>query len=100
MPNGETIKIKRYASFRRPDLDFYKIPAIYGGRDDVLFIVQEPNPIHLEQTAGMYVIRPKNYKETPEYKEQQEKNKEKEHVLKKEADKKALKKRRSFLPEE
>ncbi|MCF6349155.1 MAG: hypothetical protein L3J20_12800 [Flavobacteriaceae bacterium] len=60
MPFGDVIKIKRFASFRNPDLQLYKIPDAYNGRQDVLFIVQEPNPIHSFQRAGMYVIRPKD----------------------------------------
>jgi len=99
MPKGDVIKIKRYASFRRPDIELYKIPKEYGGREDVLFIVQEPNSMHMEQQAGMYVIRPRNYKETPQYKEQQAIEKQKQEKLKAAAARKSLKKRRNFFPE-
>ena len=61
MPGGDTLKIKRYASYSKPEFNLYKIPKEHGGRDDVLFIIQEPHPIHLEQAGGMYVIRPRNY---------------------------------------
>ncbi|MCF6349275.1 MAG: hypothetical protein L3J20_13440 [Flavobacteriaceae bacterium] len=60
MPLGDTIKIKRYSYFQDPELRLYKIPGAYDGRYDVLFIVQKPNPVHMEQVAGMYVIRPKD----------------------------------------
>jgi len=99
MPKGDVIKIKRYASYRRPDIELYKIPKENGGRDDVLFIVQEPNSMHMEQQAGMYVIRPRNYKETPQYKEQQAIEKQKQEKLKAAAARKSLKKRRNFFPE-
>jgi len=95
MPNNEVIKIKRYSYFEDPELGLYKIPKEYGGRDDVLFIVQEPNSMHMEQvSAGMYVIRPKNYKETPQYKEQQAIEQEKQDTIKREEARKSFKKRR------
>lgn len=62
LPGGDTLKIKRYASYRNPALKVYKIPKEHGGRDDVLFIVQEPSEMLKEQVGGMYVIRPKNIK--------------------------------------
>eukprot|EP01029_Cantina_marsupialis_P005676 TRINITY_DN161996_c0_g1_i1.p1 TRINITY_DN161996_c0_g1~~TRINITY_DN161996_c0_g1_i1.p1 ORF type:complete len:208 (+),score=4.63 TRINITY_DN161996_c0_g1_i1:1-624(+) len=62
LPGGDTLKIKRYASYRNPALKIYKIPKEHGGRDDVLFIVQEPSEMLKEQVGGMYVIRPKNIK--------------------------------------
>ncbi|WP_026449540.1 hypothetical protein [Aequorivita capsosiphonis] len=100
MPGGDTLKIKRFASFRDPEMKLYKIPKELGGRDDVLFIIQEPNEIHPEQTGGMYVIRPKNYKETPQYKEQEAKELEKEKKQKQKKSQEAVRKRRSFLPEQ
>ena len=60
MPLGDTLRIKRYSDFEDPDLKLYKIPAAYGGRNDVLFIVQNPNKIHIEQVGGMYAIRPRD----------------------------------------
>ena len=60
MPLGDTIKIKRYASFESPDIQLYQIPDAYGGRQDVLFIVQEPKDIHMAQVGGMYAIRPRD----------------------------------------
>lgn len=59
LPNGDTLKIKRYASFKNPDLKIYRIPKEYGGRKEVLFIVQKPDEMLKEQVGGMYVIRPK-----------------------------------------
>ncbi|WP_026449543.1 hypothetical protein [Aequorivita capsosiphonis] len=66
----------------------------------MLFIIQEPNEIHPEQVGGMYVIRPKNYKETPQYKAQEAKEQEKDKERKQKESQEAVKKRRSFLPEE
>ncbi len=63
MPLGDIIKIKRFSSFKNPDLQLYSIPNAYGGRQDVLFLVQEPKNMHASQVAGMYVIRPKNPKQ-------------------------------------
>ncbi|WP_026449547.1 hypothetical protein [Aequorivita capsosiphonis] len=100
MPGGDTLKIKRFASFRDPEMKLYKIPKELGGREDVLFIIQEPNEIHPEQVGGMYVIRPKNYKETPQYKEQEAKELEKEKMQKQKESQEAVRKRRSFLPDE
>ena len=60
MPLGDTLRIKRYSDFEDPDLKLYKIPAAYGGRKDVLFIVQKPNKTHIEQVGGMYAIRPRD----------------------------------------
>ena len=60
MPLGDTLRIKRYASFKNPALELYKIPNAYGGRQDVLFIVQTPKNAHIEQVAGMYAIRPRD----------------------------------------
>ncbi len=100
MPGGDTLKIKRFASFRDPEMKLYKIPKELGGREDVLFIIQEPNEIHPEQVGGMYVIRPKNYKETPQYKEQEAKELEKEKKQKQKESQEAVRKRRNFLPEE
>jgi hypothetical protein len=87
MPKGDTIKIKRYADFRKPLLQLYKIPKEHGGSEEILFIIQKPEQDFLEKQVGsMYVIRPKNYKELPEYKPFLEKEK-----------KEKLRKRRSLL---
>ncbi|SHJ77378.1 hypothetical protein [Pseudozobellia thermophila] len=60
MPLGDTIRIKRYSNYEDPELKLYKVPTEYGGREDVLFIVQKPKDAHLEQVAGMYAIRPRD----------------------------------------
>lgn len=66
MPQGDTIKIKRYADFRKPLLQLHKIPKEHGGSNEILFIIQKPEQDFLEkQVGGMYVIRPRNYKELP-----------------------------------
>lgn len=67
MPN-DTIKIKRYASYKNPKMTLFKIPKEYGGSNEVLFIVLESSSMHKEQKAGLYVVRSKNYKQLPEYK--------------------------------
>ena len=59
-PLGETIKIKRYSNFEDPELMLYKIPDAYGGRQDVLFIVQNPEELFMSQVGGMYAIRPRD----------------------------------------
>ena len=41
-------------------LMLYSIPHAYGGRQDVLFVVQNPEEIFMSQVGGMYVIRPKD----------------------------------------
>ena len=59
MPGGDTLKVKRFSSYRGPEMKLYKIPERHGGREDVLFIVLEPKDAHPEQVGGMYVIRPR-----------------------------------------
>jgi|GEM_PF-5307694 len=59
-PLGETIKIKRYSNFEDPELMLYKIPDAYGGRQNVLFIVQNPEELFMSQVGGMYAIRPRD----------------------------------------
>ncbi|WP_373517748.1 hypothetical protein [Pricia sp.] len=60
MPFGDPIRIKRYSDFKSPNLQLYKIPAAYGGRNDVLFIIQKPEELFPEQVGGMWVIRPRD----------------------------------------
>ena len=60
MPLGDTVKIRRYSDARNPRLSLYKIPAAQGGRNDVVFVVLEPNEVHPEQAGGMYVVRPRD----------------------------------------
>ena len=60
MPLGDTIKIKRHGSMGM-NMQFYKIPVTQGGRNDVVFIVQEPNEMYPNREfGGMYVVRPRN----------------------------------------
>lgn len=59
MPGGDTLRIKRFSSYRSPDMKLYKISEQYGGRNDVLFIVLRPKDAHPEQVGGMYVVRPR-----------------------------------------
>ncbi|SHJ77406.1 hypothetical protein SAMN04488513_108139 [Pseudozobellia thermophila] len=60
MPLGDTIRIKRYSNYEDPELKLYKVPKEYGGREDVLFIVQKPEELFPEQVGGMYAIRPRD----------------------------------------
>ncbi|WP_139278129.1 hypothetical protein [Pseudozobellia thermophila] len=60
MPLGDTLRIKRYSYFEDPELKLYKVPKEYGGREDVLFIVQKPEELFPEQVGGMYAIRPRD----------------------------------------
>lgn len=62
MPKGDTIKIKNYGVMY-PNLKTYKIPNKYGGSDDVIFLIQEPNKSRYPlKQGGMYVIRPRKMK--------------------------------------
>ncbi|WP_158978846.1 hypothetical protein [Cellulophaga sp. L1A9] len=63
MPLGDTIKVKRYSYFEDPQLELYKVPSTYGGREHVLFIVQKPRDSHIAQVSGMYAIRPRDPKQ-------------------------------------
>ncbi|MDO6811220.1 hypothetical protein Q4603_21565 [Zobellia galactanivorans] len=60
MPLGDTIRIKRYSNYEDPELLIYKVPGEYGGREDVLFIVQKPEELFPGQVGGMYAIRPRD----------------------------------------
>ena len=60
MPLGDTIKIKRHGSMG-VNMQLYKIPVTQGGRNDVIFIVQEPNELYPDREhGGMYAVRPRN----------------------------------------
>ena len=60
MPLGDTIKIKRHGSMG-VNMQLYKIPVTQGGRNDVIFIVQEPNELYPDREfGGMYVVRPRS----------------------------------------
>ncbi len=63
MPLGDTIKIKRHGSMGT-NMQFYKMPVTHGGRNDVVFIVQEPNEMYPnKEFGGMYVVRPRSIKQ-------------------------------------
>ena len=60
MPLGDTIKIKRHGSMGTA-MEFYKMPVTRGGRNDVVFIVQEPNDMYPDREfGGMYAVRPRD----------------------------------------
>lgn len=60
LPNGDTLKFKRYASIRNPDLKIFQIPEEHGGRKDVYYIIQEADEMLKEQSGGMFIIKPAN----------------------------------------
>ena len=64
MPLGDVIKIKRFGTMG-VNIQTYKIPAQYNGRNDVVFIVQEAD-LELfpgREFGGMYAIRPRDPKQ-------------------------------------
>ncbi|USD26876.1 hypothetical protein [Flagellimonas marinaquae] len=63
LPKGDTLKIRNFGSMY-PNLKTYKIPKEHGGRDDVIFMVQEPDQelYPNQKWGGMYVIRPRKMK--------------------------------------
>ncbi|MDX1272753.1 hypothetical protein, partial [Bizionia paragorgiae] len=89
LPQADTLKFRRYGAMGvSSELFVYQIPEALGGSKEVFFIEQEPNSLYPDQSfAGFYAIRPKNYKQLPEYRPLLEKQKQ-------------LKSRRSFLPNE
>ena len=59
MPGAEPLKIKRYGSMG-VNMHTYVIPDSLGGREDVVFIVQEPSDLYPDREyGGMYVVRPR-----------------------------------------
>tara|TARA_R110000823_G_C15874915_1_gene494513 strand:+ start:370 stop:1263 length:894 start_codon:yes stop_codon:yes gene_type:complete len=63
MPQGDTIKFKRFGSMG-VNIETYRVPKEYGGREDVIFIVQEPNELYPNmEYGGMYVVRPRELSE-------------------------------------
>ncbi|WP_417236610.1 hypothetical protein [Bizionia paragorgiae] len=91
LPQGDTLKFRRYGAMGvSSELFVYQIPEALGGSKEVFFIEQEPNSLYPDQSfAGFYAIRPKNYKQLPEYRPLLEKEKQKQ-----------LKSRRLFLSNE
>lgn len=63
LPKGDILKIRNFGSMY-PNLKTYKIPKEHGGRDDVIFMVQEPDQelYPNQKWGGMYVIRPRKMK--------------------------------------
>jgi len=91
LPQGDTLKFRRYGAMGvSSELFVYQIPEALGGSKEVFFIEQEPNSLYPNKSfAGFYAIRPKNYKQLPEYRPLLEKEKQKQ-----------LKSRRLFLSNE
>ena len=88
LPQGDVLKFRRYGAMGvSSEMFIYQIPKELGGSDEVFFIEQDPNSMYPKKSfAGFYVIRPRNYKQLPEYAE----------ILKKEKQE-DLKRRRNFL---
>ncbi|MDO6675648.1 hypothetical protein Q4517_08795 [Tenacibaculum sp. 1_MG-2023] len=77
LPQGDILKFRRYSAMGfNADMNIYQIPKELGGSDEVFFIEQLPRQTYPDKSfAGFYAIRPKNYKELPEYKAYLEKEK-------------------------
>lgn len=77
LPQGDILKFRRYGAMGfNADMNIYQIPKEIGGSDEVFFIEQLPRQTYPDKSfAGFYAIRPKNYKELPEYKSYSEKEK-------------------------
>ncbi len=77
LPQGDILKFRRYGAMGfNADMNIYQIPKELGGSDEVFFIEQLPRQTYPDKSfAGFYAIRPKNYKELPEYKSYSEKEK-------------------------
>ncbi|MGG6231212.1 hypothetical protein [Tenacibaculum sp. SDUM215027] len=77
LPQGDVLKFRRYGAMGfNADMNIYQIPKELGGSDEVFFIEQLPRQTYPDKSfAGFYAIRPKNYKELPEYKSYSEKEK-------------------------
>ena len=59
MPGSEPLKIARYGSMG-VNMHTYIIPDSLGGREDVVYIVQEPSDLYPgREHGGMYVVRPR-----------------------------------------
>ena len=59
MPGAEPLKIARYGSMG-VNMHTYIIPDSLGGREDVVYIVQEPSDLYPgREHGGMYVVRPR-----------------------------------------
>ena len=59
MPGSEPLKIARYGSMG-VNMHTYIIPDSLGGREGVVFIVQEPSELYPgREHGGMYVVRPR-----------------------------------------
>ncbi|MGJ7033205.1 hypothetical protein [Niabella hirudinis] len=59
LPGGDTLRFRHFGALGI-NLEVFRVPKEYGGRDDVFFIAQEPNGLYPElSTGGVYVIRPR-----------------------------------------
>lgn len=77
LPQGDVLKFRRYGAMGfNADMNIYQIPEELGGSNEVFFIEQLPRQTYPNKSfAGFYAIRPKNYKELPEYKKHLENKK-------------------------
>ncbi|SDE33492.1 hypothetical protein SAMN04487894_1378 [Niabella drilacis] len=59
LPGGDTLRFRHFGALGI-NLELFRVPKEYGGRDDVFFIAQDPNPLYPDlSTGGVYVIRPR-----------------------------------------
>jgi len=67
LPGGDTLRFRHFGALGI-NLEVFRVPKEYGGRDDVFFIAQDPNPLYPElSTGGVYVIRPRYLPEEKPY---------------------------------
>lgn len=59
LPGGDTLRFRHFGAMGI-NLEVFRVPKEYGGRDDVFFIAQEPNELYPDlSTGGVYVVRPR-----------------------------------------
>ncbi|WP_040680250.1 hypothetical protein [Niabella aurantiaca] len=59
LPGGDTLRFRHFGALGI-NLEVFRVPKKYGGRDDVFFIAQDPNPLYPDlSTGGVYVVRPR-----------------------------------------
>ncbi|MCF3109457.1 hypothetical protein LL912_11785 [Niabella sp. CC-SYL272] len=59
LPGGDTLRFRHFGAMGI-NLEVFRVPREYGGRDDVFFIAQDPNSLYPDlSTGGVYVVRPR-----------------------------------------
>ncbi|MCD2425966.1 hypothetical protein LQ567_24495 [Niabella pedocola] len=68
LPGGDTLRFRHFGALGI-NLELFRVPRAYGGRDDVFFIAQEPNALYPDlSTGGVYVVRPRHLPPEPQAK--------------------------------